>query len=53
MTSENIAYEARQILENPERQRTMQEVFQQIGTSLGGAGASQRAAELILDEIAS
>jgi len=53
MTSENIAYEARQILENPERQRTMQEVFQQIGTSLGGEGASQRAAELILDEIAS
>ena len=53
MTSENIAHEARQILENPERQRTMQDVFQQIRTSLGDAGASKRAAELILAEIGS
>lgn len=51
MTSENIAHEARQILENPERQRMMQEVFQTIRQSLGSPGASQRAAEMILAEI--
>jgi len=53
MTSDNIAHEALQILGNPERQRTMHEAFQQIRTSLGGPGASKRAAELILAEIAS
>ena len=53
MTSENIAHEALQILENPERQRVMQKAFEAIRTSLGGAGASKRAAELILAEITS
>jgi len=51
MTEENIVYEVRQILENPERQRMMQEVFQIIRQSLGSPGASQRAAEMILAEI--
>ncbi|MGV7227678.1 MAG: lipid-A-disaccharide synthase [Nitrospirales bacterium] len=53
MTSDNIAHQALQILGNPERQHVMQKAFQTIRTSLGGAGASKRAAELILAEIAS
>jgi lipid-A-disaccharide synthase len=51
MTSDNIAHEALQILGNPERQRVMQKAFQAIRTSLGGAGASKRAAKFILSEI--
>jgi lipid-A-disaccharide synthase len=51
MTSDNIAHEALQILGNPERQRVMQKAFQAIRTSLGGAGASKRAATFILSEI--
>jgi lipid A disaccharide synthetase len=51
MTSDNIAHEALQILGNPERQRVMQKAFQTIRASLGGAGASKRAAKFILSEI--
>ncbi len=51
MTSGNIAHEALEILDNPERQRVMREVFQTIRQSLGGPGASHRAAEMILSEI--
>jgi lipid-A-disaccharide synthase len=53
MTSDKIADEALKILGNPERQRVMQKAFQDIRISLGGVGASKRAAELILAEIAS
>jgi lipid-A-disaccharide synthase len=51
MTSDNIADEALKILGDPEQQRVMQKAFQDIRISLGGAGASMRAAELILAEI--
>jgi lipid-A-disaccharide synthase len=51
MTSDNITDEALKILGDPEQQRVMQKAFQDIRISLGGAGASMRAAELILAEI--
>ena len=51
MTPNNIAQQAFEILDNPERQRQMLDVFQTIRNSLGGPGASLRAAERILAEI--
>ncbi len=51
MTSDNIAHEAIKILENADRQRVLQESFQRIRISLGGGGASQRAAQFILAEV--
>lgn len=51
MTPGNISHEALEILGNPARQRLMRETFQAIRQSLGGAGASHRAAEMILTEI--
>ena len=53
MTADHIALEALKIIDEPERQRQMLEVFQSIRQSLGGPGASLRAAEMILAEIRS
>ncbi len=51
VTAENIAQEAFSILENPKRQQMMKEDFRSLRNALGGAGASRRAAEIILKEI--
>jgi len=51
MTPERISQEAMCILEDPDRQKSMKQEFQAIRNSLGGPGASRRAAEMILAEI--
>ncbi len=50
-TAKNIAQEALSILGDSSRQREMKQSFQDLRNSLGSAGASKRAAELILTEI--
>ncbi len=50
-TAKNIAQEALSILGDSSRQREMKQNFQDLRNSLGSAGASKRAAELILTEI--
>lgn len=50
MTSDNIAHEALDILQDARRQKEMAQAFQTIRTSLGGSGASKRAAAYILAE---
>jgi lipid-A-disaccharide synthase len=51
MTSDNIAQEALAILGDSTRQRVMKESFQALQKTLGGPGASKRAAEMIVSEI--
>jgi lipid-A-disaccharide synthase len=50
MTPASIAHEALGILQDVRRQHDMIQAFQSIRTSLGGAGASKRAAAYILAE---
>lgn len=50
-TAKNIAQEALSILGDSSRQHKMKQSFQDLRNSLGSAGASKRAAELILTEI--
>jgi lipid-A-disaccharide synthase len=53
MTSDRIAQEALGILRDAARRDDMQHAFHTIRTSLGGPGASKRAAEFILAETVS
>ncbi len=48
LTGENLAQELIKLLD-PERNKTAREELRQVGTRLGEAGASERAANLILD----
>jgi len=50
MTPECISQEALKILRDTDRRDAMKQAFQSIRTSLGGPGASKRAAEIILAE---
>ena len=50
MTPDCIAEEALEILRDTGRRDAMKQAFQSIRTSLGGPGASKRAAEIILAE---
>ncbi len=50
MTPDRIAQEALEILRDAGRRDAMQQAFHAIRTSLGGPGASKRAAEFILAE---
>jgi lipid-A-disaccharide synthase len=51
MTPDNICHEVVRILENPEQSAHMKKIFSAIRSSLGGPGASRRAAEIILSDI--
>jgi lipid-A-disaccharide synthase len=53
MTPDRIAQEALEILRDAGRRDAMQQAFHAIRTSLGGPGASKRAAEFILAEAVS
>jgi lipid-A-disaccharide synthase len=53
MTSDRIAHEALEILSDTGRRDDMQQAFRTIRASLGGPGASKRAAEFILAETGS
>jgi lipid-A-disaccharide synthase len=53
MTSDRIAQEALEILSDAGRRDDMQQAFRTIRASLGGPGASKRAAEFILAETGS
>jgi lipid-A-disaccharide synthase len=53
MTPDRIAQEALKILTDAGRRDAMKQGFQTIRTSLGGPGASKRAAEFILAEAVS
>lgn len=48
-TPENIAREALDLLDNPTRRQWVQSRLARVAASLGGPGASQRAARLIVD----
>jgi lipid-A-disaccharide synthase len=50
MTPDRISQEALCILKDTDRQDAMKQAFQRIRSSLGGPGASKRAAEVILAE---
>jgi len=50
MTPDRIAQEALCILKDTDRQDAMKQAFQRIRSTLGGPGASKRAAEVILAE---